>query len=352
MIDVSKKGKGAFIRSPDPRDVPFSSLIAGAPVVEWIKGYDVEENLNTKVGVEDQGSGQSCVAQAWSTYAEIADFFEQRLPVDLSSRDIYSRIFIPPDGGAYGYKGGSILQARGVAEEKFVLSYISGNPPDEAFMRIQNNDPDVAKNAAVRKIKGYAFITNGNIDELAYAIQNNHGAVFGVTGSNNGWQTGYPRPPLQGESMWGHFLYASGFKIINGKKYIYGPNSWGRGWGQGGYYFLSEDYFAQGWTFNGMTLVDLPNNWQQTINMKDLIKLGDSPEQYMVESGIRIRIPDIETKGWLRDKLKIILDTPRVVTREEFDRLQDGGSFPSYRLHLRLGAIYSDFKDAFEEDQG
>ena len=352
MIDVSKKGKGALVRGEDPRDVPYSSLIFGAPVVNWDKGFDVEENLGIKVRIDDQGSSQSCVAQAWSKYGEVVDYVETRQIPDLSARDIYSRIFVPPDGVAYGYKGGSVLKDRGVAEEKFILSYISGNPPDEAFMRIRNDDPDVAKNAAIRKIKGYAFVSGSNVDELAHAIQNNHGALFGVTGSNNGWQTGHPRPPLQGEPVWGHFLYASGFKIINGRKYVYGPNSWGKAWGQGGYYFLEESYFAQGWTFNGMTLADLPNNVQDQIKMKDLIKIGESPEQYVVESGKRFRIPDLETKAYLRDQLKIILDEPRVITKEEFDRFYDGGIIPSFKLHLRLGSIYTDFRDAFEEGQG
>ena len=105
MIDVSKKGKGALVRGEDPRDVPYSSLIFGAPVVNWDKGFDVEENLGIKVRIDDQGSAQSCVAQAWSKYGEVVDYVETRQIPDLSARDIYSRIFVPPDGGAYGYKG-------------------------------------------------------------------------------------------------------------------------------------------------------------------------------------------------------------------------------------------------------
>lgn len=352
MIDVSKKGKGALIRSADPRDVPFKSLVFGAPDVNWEKGFDVEQHLGVKIRIEDQGSSSSCVSQAWSKYAEIIDFAETGVLPDLSARDIYSRIYIPPEGGAYGYKGGVVLQNHGDAEDKYVASYIQGNPPDEAFMRVQNNQPDVIKNAYVRRIKGYAVVNTTDINEMARAIMANNGMVFGVVGSNNGWSTGYPRPPMDGEGQWGHYLIATGFKMINGKKYIYGPNSWSSQWGVGGYFFLEESYFVQGWAFNGYTAVDLPNNWQLQTEMKDLIKLADSPDQYVVESGVRIRIPDLETKAWLRDKLKIILDTPRVVTKEEFDRFQDGGAIPSYRLHLRLAGIYPDFRDAFEEGAG
>jgi len=338
---------GAIPRSPDPRDIPFRA--AGAPSVNWSEGHNVLKELGLTLPIKNQGSSGSCVGQAWAYLAEIKEFVENRSFTLLSPRDIYSRIWLPPDGGAYGYKGGSILAARGVATDAFVSSYINGNPPTEDWMRRRDDSEIVTRNARIRKASGYGHVTL-TMDEIAYAIQQQQGIVLGVHGTNEGWGDGFVRPPLPAERIWGHFLVATGFGTIGGKRYIYGPNSWSDQWGENGYYFLSEDYFRQNYVFNPMVLMDLPNEYLEITRMKDLIKLADSPDQYLVESGYRYRIPDLETKVYLRDRIKIILDTPRTVTREEFDRFQDGGVFPSWPLHLKIGAIYPALRDAFEQN--
>ena len=125
-------------RAADPRDVPFSAVFGGQSV-QFGNGYDLSKKLVLKV--EDQGQSLSCVAQAWSKYAEIKRKLTEGLPTDASARDIYARIYIRDSGGAYGYKGGSILKV-GVGREQDIPSYINGKPPTEDFMR-QLRDPAV-----------------------------------------------------------------------------------------------------------------------------------------------------------------------------------------------------------------
>ncbi len=344
-MDISKKGKGLIPRSEDPRAIKYGSIFRSFDV-DWNKGFDLRDYMKFKV--EDQGSSSSCVAQAVSKLAEVFDKLELGEMPDLSARDMYSRIH-EPEGGAYAYRGMSLWVNRGIPMEGLVPSYINGLPPSEEFMRQRSESQAVESNAFVRRIKSYATLSN-HIDEYAHAIEHSKGNVFGIAGTNEGWQMAFPRPPRDGEEIWYHFLIGIGFKLIDGKKYIIFLNSWSDRWGDGGFAYLPESYFGD-WVFNGLTAVDLPN-LPDSIFMLDLIKLENSRDQWIVSGGFRYRLPDIETKNWYRDKLKIILDEPRICTKEEFDRLLDGGRIPSWLLDYKLSGFYSDLKDAMEPDQG
>jgi hypothetical protein len=150
--------------------------------------------------------------------------------------------------------------------------------------------------------------------------------------------------------MWFHLLFGAGFKKIDGKKYIIALNSCGEEWGDKGFCYVSEDYFSGSQIFGGQTATDI-QNLPESINMLDLIKLANSQDQWIISAGFRYRLPDIETKNWYRDKLKIILDEPRIITEEEFSRLQDGGRIPSWLLDYKLSGFYGDLKDAMEPAQ-
>jgi len=348
-MDISTKGKGLIVRSEDPRAIKYGSIFREF-IVNWNKGFDLRDFMRLKV--EDQGSSQTCVAQAIHKLAEVFDKFETGETPDLSARDMYSRIY-ESSGGAYAHRGMSLWVNRGIPTEGLVPSYETREgvqiAPSEEFMRIRSESLSVETNAFIRRIGAYAALSN-NINEYAHAIENSKGIVFGVAGTNEGWQTAFPRPPEKGEEVWYHFLIGVGFKLINGKKYIIFLNSWSDKWGEGGFGYLPESYFG-GWVFNGMTAVDLPN-LPDSVYMLDLIKLSDSRDQWIVSAGFRYRLPDIETKNWYRDKLKIILDEPRIVLQEEFDRLQDGGRIPSWLLDYKLSGFYNDLKDAIEPDSG
>lgn len=350
MTDISKFGKGAIKRNPDFRDILFRDYIAGAGTVNWDEPYDIRSVIGT-LPINNQNGSSSCVGQSCSKLAEIAEAFESKNQTRLSARDVYSRIYAP-EGGAFGYKGLSIIVNRGVATEVRVSSYNQGNPPDEAFMRIRDDSNEATQEALVRKAKAYAHISQ-NIDEMAYAIKNQNGIVFGVIGTNQGWAFGkyIPEPPKSGEEVWYHFIVGIGYKKIGDKKYILIQNSWGKEWGNQGTALISEDYILGGWTFNAMTLIDLPN-LPEKIFMKRVVKVDGSSDQWIVESGRRILIPDLETLAWYRDVLKIIPDaSPEVIQQSEFDSLMESEAV-SMGVMRAVRNAYPYFKDAMEKNQG
>lgn len=345
MLDISKFGKGAIIRGPDPRDIIYSDYIAGASPVDWDVPYDVRDEIG-ELKVNNQGWSLTCVGQACSKLAEILNLFEVKRIMQyvwLSARDVYSRIFVP-EGGAYGYKGLSKIVERGVAAENIVSSYENGNPPSEQFMRIQDNSQVATDSAIIHKANHYAHVSQ-NIDEMALAIRNQKGIVFGVIGTNQGWGSGFiPNWPQTGEEVWYHFIVGVGYKRIGGKKYIVILNSWGSEWGDAGYGYISEDYIARGWTFNAMTLIDLPNP-PEKIYMKDLVMLEGTSDQYVVSSGRKLKIPDIETRDFLRDELELITGDPRIVKQAEFDSFATGSSMPSVKGDQLIKDFYNFYQD-------
>jgi len=352
-----KFGTGAIPIPYDPREVAFGAIITGAPVVDWEVGFDVEDEIG-KLIVENQGASQSCVANGWSKYAEALDRYDRKYwlsmnktitpdmiypKVDLSARFIYSQIYLP-QGGAYIYKGGTVLTSKGDASEVLIPSYQDGKPPTEDFMRVADLSPEVIADAAQYQGSSYASVNVNNIDELAYAIQKNKGVVMGFQGDSNTMTTAFIQKPVNPE--WGHAVYCTGFKIINGKKYIKFINSWSAQWGENGYGYIGEEWFGSSYLFNAYTLVDIPQNWKQITQMLKLIKLADKAEQYIVVENTRYAIPDLETKALFRDKLKIILDEPQIVS--DLNAFQDGGKLPSVSVCNSIAGIYSVLKDAFE----
>lgn len=270
-----------------PRDLhpaePRYGDIFGVPYFDWDAGFDVAENLGLIIKVDDQGLSLSCVGQAFSKYAEILNFAETKKQVNISARDVYSRIFIPPTGGAYLRSGAALLARRGAAEE-----YLVPSGPEEVLMREVRDDSEVEANAKIYKAREYAAVAP-NIDEIANAVKRQNGLVIGVIGSNEGWQSSVPRPPEKYERMWGHSFLILGAKRINGIKTIYGPNSWGEDWGQHkGFVYITEEYFHTGYVFHGYTVVDLPNPETGHIFLRDLIYRERSQEVKFLQDVLKI----------------------------------------------------------------
>jgi len=63
----------------------------------------------------------------------------------------------------------------------------------------------------------------------------------GVRGSNEGWKTGYVRPYIRGEKVWGHGLAFFGYD----DEMLYCINSWGENWGLTLYLKLIENEFGK-----------------------------------------------------------------------------------------------------------
>jgi len=277
-------GKGAVPDKQDWRDFDYERIseALGAPQIDWDKGYEVLESVGIKV--EDQNGSGSCVGQSWSKYAEVLERVENKNFTDLSAKFIYSQIFLP-SGGAYLREGAKLVVNQGVAHEDHLESYPS---TEENMTRLGDITDEMRNHASVYKSKSYASIWHkNNIDIFAQAILENHGCVTGAYGTNAGWGKGFVEPPTEEEgrnNAWGHAFYCIGFNQIQGKKYIKFINSWGNGWGEMGYGYLSEDYFTSGNIFSAWTLVDLPNPVGE-IDMLKLIKESETASEVFVVSG-------------------------------------------------------------------
>jgi len=249
---------------PQPGDKRDYEEPLGAAPFDWSKGYDIEHEMSQafskafKIPVHNQDGSSSCVAQAWTTYGSIKNYFETGKWVKASARDMYSNIWIG-FGGAYLRDGGKRYIKSGVLPEHELPSYDNGNPPSETFMRKKARKSKMLDNLRqVLQGKEYRLVSLNTIDDFAKAIAVNGGVVFGVNGENNGtWASTYPKIP--DKYTWRHAIYGGKVVMRNGKKYIGILNSWGMV-GEEGWQYLGEEWFTSRNVFDGWALSDQPNH--------------------------------------------------------------------------------------------
>lgn len=245
MPDIEHLGKGALVDSPDSRDFKAESVM-GTPIIDWNADFFLPEPPNN-----DQNGSSSCVAQAWSYY------HWQLRNKDFSRRDLYARIFLP-GGGAYIREGGLQIVKLGQATRDEV--------PDPAI----ETETDMCKGTGTpnqqssdQELNSFV-IADISIDNVAWAIEQYKGLVFGVQGSNAGWvDMANPRPAASNEVIWGHALYLFGRHMHNGLKCVIAKSSWGNS-GNTTTHHIKENYFVSGAIFNPWTLI--PKDAQSMTN--------------------------------------------------------------------------------------
>lgn len=256
---VENLGKGALRDLPDARDYKASSIMR-APRVDWVTGLLLPEPPSN-----DQGTSSSCVGQAWSYY------HWQLRNKDFCRRDIYAWIY-QQGGGAYVRDGGIRLINFGQELRSDAQDPV---PETEAGM-IDRTGLDPNKSKVYQELN--SFVVSNDIDSIAAAIKNYNGVVFGVNGSNPGWQDlANPRPPLVGETLWGHCLYLFGYHLYDGQKCVVAKSSWGNS-GNTTVHHIKENYFTSGNTFNAWTLIP---KGQQMSNQAKVVKSKKTPTVYI-----------------------------------------------------------------------
>ena len=306
---------GAFPDRPDSRDFKYSDLVMGAPVVDWEKGYDVEKELGIQSKIEHQNGSSSCVAQAYSKYAEVLNIVEEKKFVDLSAKSVYERIYLPV-GGAYMRDGAAAI-VDGLNEEVDVPSYDNGLPPSEAFMIKQTLTNELRQKAKKYSAKEYRSIGSAMVDLIALAIKDNFGAVTGLSGDNQGWKDWIIKNPVKND--WGHAIYLSAFGKDSRGRWINFINSWGATWGQNGRgRIYVDEYDMAANAFGIWTLTDKPNSLNNDFML--LVKTINNPNIYGIRGNKRIMIIDVPTLTSFVDPFKIITD-------EEMAKYQDGGTW-------------------------
>lgn len=85
--------------------------------------------------------------------------------------------------------------------------------------------------------------------------------------------------------------------------------------------------------------------------MKRIISLENSDDQYLVESGRIFKIPDLATLSYLRDELKITNGAVEVVRSPEFNQYLVGRDIPSVEVARKISELYPVLKDAYEPNK-
>lgn len=342
---------GAMPDRADSRTVTVSRAqeagIMGAPAIDWEKGYDVETDLGIELAVKNQGTSLSCVGNAWSYYAALLEARENGGNVAFSARDVYSQIFLPT-GGAVITEGAKLLTKKGIETEAALP--VPANAT-EALMRYRA-DATLSGIAAALAYKAKSYISSPSyanvelaMDTFAQMILEGTGCVTGATGSNPGWRDagGLVRPPESGEIQWGHAFTCISFGLVHGKKAIGFKNSWGDGWGAGGYGYLTEEYFQSGNVFGATIALDLPNSWiTDALSMLNVLRRPGGTDLFVIgKDGRAYRITDQETWDYLK-LLGVVAPSFAEPTLEDFAHYPYGGNFPSKKLMDALSPVAKD----------
>jgi hypothetical protein len=266
---IENLGKGCLPDKPDERDY---QITFAAPLVDWSQEYRLPNP-----GDEDQGSSDSCVAQAWSYY------HTQLHPKAYSRRDLFARIAL--SYGAEIRSGGKEIVGSGQATRDEVP-----DPSPQTPQNMRDKSGITPEKQADDKELNYFVISGGGIDAIAAAIKNYKGVVFGVTGTNDGWHDlTNPRPPFYGEpNQWGHALYAMGFHMHSGQKCIIAKSSWCNAVSE---HHIKQNYFDSGNTFNAWTLIPKGQSMQL---------INDNGTVYLVAGNTDKRVTGIADQETLR----------------------------------------------------
>jgi len=269
MIDINTKGKGCIKQPFDVRDYRLEKIAGNFD----FSFFSLRDKI---IKVKDQGSSGSCVGQSFSYYSEILNSIETQSKIQLSARDVYSKIYLK-ESGAYLRDACKKLVSEGICLEMKVASYKAGNPPTEDFMRKRN---DISKEDEEEGMtywaKNYFTWNTYDWEMLKKAIRIGNGAVIGAFGNNPCWQEAKLEVPVSVYACpWAHAIYCTGVVKIDGKEYIEFVNSWGDKWGDNGFGYLPKEYVEKGFIFNCWTIVDRNNNeYNEIISKIDKIKFA------------------------------------------------------------------------------
>jgi peptidoglycan hydrolase-like protein with peptidoglycan-binding domain len=275
------------LRSPhDEDEIVFSDVAFGSKPFDWSVGYDTEKELGITIPIKDQDGSGSCGGQAES-YG--------------GAKFTYAPVAYPPTGGSSGIDLSNRSIQAGWGSEALTPSYEANLPPSEAFMeRKEDITPEAIAHASLSKALSPVLVLK-DIDQIAQAIRDYKFVRLGVTGSNNGtWRTADPIPPVDGDTLWYHWVAGLKAGMRNGKKAIGFANSWGINTGDKGWQWLNEDWFKVTFANNpygSMPIFEprayvwndqiLPPTFQHTFS-KDLYYGLIDPENQMLQTALRI----------------------------------------------------------------
>lgn len=265
-------GKGGIVVEQDPNIAMASEVVADVAPFDWNLGCDIELKVG-KIKVKNQMASGSCGGQATSYLTAVLEAIRDNKPYEeKSARYVYAPVAVPGGGSSEPALVNRVITA-GNADEPMVPSNRPDGSTDETFMT-DMSDIDNIDIIEGLKVKGLTPLYHSiNIDSLAQAIRDNGGVILGVYGQNNGtWLSEFPQPPVNHE--FAHWMYFGKAKMINGKKYIGSPNSWGMSANGGNWQWIGEDYLQHVFRAWGLKLDtelnSLSLNKDLKIGMRDI----------------------------------------------------------------------------------
>lgn len=220
---------------PDQRDYLYSAI---KPVIRLPDRVDLRKVCSE---VEDQSKLGSCTAQALAGNLEFLDKKADGEYTDTSRLFIYynERAIantVDYDSGASLRDGIKTLKKDGACREEiwpYVISRFDKRPPRACY--------DEAKKHLIESYHRLYTVT-----EMLACLAEGYPFVFGFAvyesfESEKVRRTGIVHMPAKGEAqLGGHAVMAAGYD--SGEKQFLVRNSWGVGWGMGGYFSMPFEY--------------------------------------------------------------------------------------------------------------
>lgn len=251
---------GTFGYLPDPpkkpgekADFDFNTKFMGKLTQVHSGDVDLSEHTSNT----NQYSAGSCAGNATADSVEVLNSIEGKPDVQLSRLFVYTlarnfmdvdqdgRSDIDKDEGTYIRLCFDVLAKFGICRED-LASNKGGWPYD------LNNIHELPSLKAMRKATGhrihsyYRIVETGDLrcDLILEALRANHPVVFGtrITRAFTRMRNEGPVESPDGQAtVGGHAMMVVGY--VTGKGFLI-KNSWGPGWGDGGFCFMKPEYLA------------------------------------------------------------------------------------------------------------
>lgn len=232
---------------PDERDYVYEAPLKLRSASDFPDKVDLRKKCPP---VQTQGALNCCTAHALLAAVEYCKRLQgqksqrlSRLFLYYNERTMMNTVY--SDSGAYLRDGVKSLNKQGVCPEK-AWPYSSDTKPFGKYTK----EPTKAcyKAAEENQILSY-WRVDANLFSIRACLADGFPVVFGFSVyesfmSEEVGETGIMPMPEKGEAMLGgHAVMAVGYD--NGRRLLLVRNSWGKKWGDGGYFWMPYDYITK-----------------------------------------------------------------------------------------------------------